>query len=236
MWRQIGTFLRLVWAEWSSRVTGPLSAILVLAGLGISVASTFGVKIPSEPIIQLGTWLLAAICGGQAAYSVWAREHNHVIALQSRLTPKYSVSFHEENGSPVRFTDGHPALYFRLCVDNKSTVPVVSCEGWATEIYKNEKLSPMSAVKLTWVGGGTSVTLRPHIPRLLDICFIRDDNEGVLCTENLTWPVDQASFFSLSNIYKFKILVSAENTATLEPMVLEWTLGKKWNEAKMRVI
>ena len=30
----VWVFLRLIWAEWSSRVTGSLSAILVLVGLG----------------------------------------------------------------------------------------------------------------------------------------------------------------------------------------------------------
>lgn len=74
MWHQAWTFLRLIWGEWASRVTGSLSAVLLIVGLGISIASAAGVKVPAQSLLQIATWLLVAICGGQAAYAVWARE------------------------------------------------------------------------------------------------------------------------------------------------------------------
>jgi hypothetical protein len=102
----IWTFLCLVWSEWSSRVTGSLSAILVLLGLGISIASASGVSIPAAPIVQIATWALAAICGGQAGYDVWAKERaarNEAEAKQAelaaRLTPNMQIYI---DGSGIR--------------------------------------------------------------------------------------------------------------------------------------
>jgi hypothetical protein len=83
---QVWIFLRLVWGEWASRVTGSLSAVLLLLGLGISVASAFGVAIPAQSILQIATWLLVAICGGQAAYAVWARERAARDQAEAELT------------------------------------------------------------------------------------------------------------------------------------------------------
>jgi hypothetical protein len=85
MQHTVWTFLRLVWSEWASRVTGSLSAVLVLLGLGISLAGTFGAQIPAASIIQLATWLLAAACGGQAAYAVWGKEREARNAAEAKL-------------------------------------------------------------------------------------------------------------------------------------------------------
>jgi hypothetical protein len=82
---EVWTFLRLVWAEWASRVTGSSSAVLVLLGLGISLAGTLGWKIPAESVVQLGIWTLAAVCGGQAAYLVWAKEHKARETVENRI-------------------------------------------------------------------------------------------------------------------------------------------------------
>lgn len=84
---QVWTFLRLIWGEWASRVTGSLSAILVLLGLSISFAGAAGEKIPADSIIQLATWVFAAICGGQAAYRVWAREHSARVVAEEQSKP-----------------------------------------------------------------------------------------------------------------------------------------------------
>ena len=87
---KLGIFLRLVYAEWASLVTGAFSAILIVLGLGVSIASAFGVQIPSESTIQIATWALAAVCGGGAAYSVWAHEHDKKIELENKLAAKKS--------------------------------------------------------------------------------------------------------------------------------------------------
>ncbi len=85
MRRQVWTFLRLVWGEWASRVTGSLSAVVLLLGLGISVASAAGISVPAQSVLQIATWLLVAICGGQAAYAVWARERAARDEAETRL-------------------------------------------------------------------------------------------------------------------------------------------------------
>lgn len=68
-----------------SRVTGALSGILVLVGLGINIASAFGWRIPAESIFQIATWALAAVCGAQTGFSVWHREHLMKEKLEARL-------------------------------------------------------------------------------------------------------------------------------------------------------
>jgi hypothetical protein len=87
MRREIWTFLKLVAAKWASLVTGAFSALLALLGLGINIVGAFGIKIPSDSVIQLATWILAAICGGYAAFSVWHGEH------MSRTSPNVIVSY-----------------------------------------------------------------------------------------------------------------------------------------------
>ncbi len=88
MRREIWTFLKLVSAKWASLVTGAFSALLVLLGLGISIVGAFGLKVPSDSIIQFATWVLAAVCGGYATFSVWYREHVEKEKLQEKLIVK----------------------------------------------------------------------------------------------------------------------------------------------------
>jgi hypothetical protein len=82
---KLGVFLGLVYAEWASLVTGAFSAILIVLGIGVSLASAFGVHVPSESTIQIATWALAAICGCRAAYSVWVRAYDNRIELEHKL-------------------------------------------------------------------------------------------------------------------------------------------------------
>jgi hypothetical protein len=86
-------FLLLIWDEWSSLVTGSLSAILVLLGIGISVSGALGFHFESESWVQIASWILAAFCGGKAAYSVWVREQREKKELQERLRPKLRLEF-----------------------------------------------------------------------------------------------------------------------------------------------
>ncbi len=129
------TFLRLVWGEWSSRVTGSISALLVLVGLGMSFAGAFGAKIPADSVLQLCTWLLAAICGCQAAYSVWAREYNRVVCFEERIKPKIRITptFHvEPKGSAKGWR------FVRLIVENMSETTLHNCrvrEKAFTNVY-----------------------------------------------------------------------------------------------------
>jgi hypothetical protein len=220
------SFVRALWSSWWTRMSGPMSVPLAIAGVVLN-------DHPTVSKILLGTGI---VCLLQASFFIWRHEYKKT----KQLIPLYCASFHEEKGSPTQFTDGHHALYFRLKVENKSSVPVEACEGWATEIYKNGKISRISAAKLTWVGATasspTNITLRPMVPRLLDISFVRDDGFAALCTENLVWPVDQKEFFGHSNNYKFKVVVSASNSATPPPIMLEWKLSKSWKASRMKVV
>ena len=167
MGKEVRQFLRLAWGEWSSRVTGSLSALLVLLGLSISIASAFGVKIPSESIIEIATWCLAAVCGGQAAFSVWVREKRKVTELTERIRPKLKCSFGMIDYGCVRpntkfsprpefgtisnidadFThttvmapvpiDPPAATYYRLKVECDGVESVSNCRGRLETIAKN---------------------------------------------------------------------------------------------------
>jgi hypothetical protein len=143
MRRQIWTFLGLVWSEWSSRVTGSLSAVLVLLGLGISVAGVAGVTVPAVSIIQIATWLLAAICGGQAAYAVWARERSARANAETALAKiteagRIEILFDDQDARfvrPIRALHASPGEHFWVGVHNagKRTLEDVTLraqEGW----------------------------------------------------------------------------------------------------------
>lgn len=106
---QIWNFLRLIWSEWASRVTGSLSAILVLLALGISIAGAMGHAIPAGPFVETATWVIAAVCGGQAAFAVWARERAArneadaaLGAIRAKAPIELKILFDEEDGRFVR--------------------------------------------------------------------------------------------------------------------------------------
>lgn len=115
--------MRLVWGEWASRVTGSLSAVLVLVGLGVSVSGALGYDVPQSSIIQLGTWLLAAVCGGQAAYSVWAKEHTARMAAEAKLKAhSHGLAFSSSLGFDGMNEEN--MLEVRTDITNKSDVPI----------------------------------------------------------------------------------------------------------------
>ena len=99
---QVWIFLRLVWSEWASRVTGSISAVLVLLALGMSALRIFGYSFPAVSIIEMATWVLAAVCGGQAAFFVWRREW----FARNEAEVKLSVSRRFE----ILFNDADPAF------------------------------------------------------------------------------------------------------------------------------
>jgi hypothetical protein len=87
VWR----FIRLVLSNWSSRVTGPLSAILIITGIGLNVARSFGIIVPIT--LESLTWLFAIVCVVQAVYSVWYKEYIAHRELLSRIRPKLKCDF-----------------------------------------------------------------------------------------------------------------------------------------------
>jgi hypothetical protein len=175
-------------AEWSSRVTGSLSAILIFLGLGISVAGAFGAKIPADSIVQLATWLLAAICGGQAAYSVWGRERQarseaeeRVAEAEERLKPKLRAIYDPTKWpcySVSTFSDGTTSsdgMVFRLEVENLGEEQITDCEGYLTEIAFEGESAEMGVMNLTWAdmpSPSIKVNLLRGVKRNLDILVI----------------------------------------------------------------
>lgn len=151
----LGTFLRLVYAEWASLVTGSFSAGLVLLGLAISIAGALGKPIPNEPIVQLATWTLAVLCGGRAAFSVWVREHDTRMVVEAHLArPELDIEFDPENIPECRL-GSPPVMQFRMKVSNfRSGRTVRNCQGRVEFV---ERLSPSNGtgpyvekVPLTW--------------------------------------------------------------------------------------
>jgi hypothetical protein len=150
---RVWTFIRLIWGEWASRVTGSLSAVLVLAGLGVSLAGTFGARIPSDSIIQLGTWLLAAICGGQAAYTVWKKENDekHKIeaecnSLKDRLVPKIGIAVNANGVVEEKDRNGMLlAKRVQIIVRSRTDTPLIGCQ---TEIERVECLNADGSIMI----------------------------------------------------------------------------------------
>ena len=132
MQHPVWTFLRLVWSEWASRVTGSLSAILVLLGLGISLAGAFGVQVPAASIIQLATWFLAAACGGQAAYAVWAKEREARNVAEQKLRHAYGLSL--EAGTSLDKINRENTLKIRLTIRNTTQIVL----SWTLESLEIE--------------------------------------------------------------------------------------------------
>jgi hypothetical protein len=244
MRRQIWIFLHLVWGERASRVTGSLSAILVLLGLGISVAGAFGAKIPADSAIQLGTWLLAAICGGQAAYSVWSREHAKTLSLEARLTPKINVLYNPNIPackSISRFRAGEhqfDGMCFRVRVENIGEYPIHHCEGHLTSVYYENEAPSLGEMALIWAGTWpepVSVDLFSGIPRDLGIIYISESNNVVVCSEGYTWPLNQQEFFARHGKYYFEIRVVGHDTAQPPPYMLELDFTGDWKTSTMSV-
>jgi hypothetical protein len=181
MAKGIREFLRLVWAEWSTRVTGSLSAVLLLLGLGISVTSAFGVTIPSEGIIQLATWLLAAICGGQSAFSVWNNERKKVAALQNRLEPKIRLFLYSDvargtTGIEVgRGPNGEELPYIQVSAEALTDAAIYQCVPSMTRIeHRSDQTVEFREVwaesrPVPWTRGPQETTLSRENPKRFNI-------------------------------------------------------------------
>ena len=234
--QQIRIFFRLVFEEWSSRVTGSLSAMLVLLGLGISIAGSLGAKIPADSVIQLATWMLAAICGGQAAYSVWSREHNARKAAEAKLTPQLRIVYDPTVPpckSPTTFSDGTRtwrAMCFRLQVENVGEQPVDNCEGYLTECRNINDPFELGPTTLTW---SDQLRLVKGVKRYLDILNISDTNRISIATPGFVWPIDRQDMFTKPGEYLFKIVVHGDNTATLPPYALRLHFTGDWRTSTM---
>jgi hypothetical protein len=149
------TFLRLVYAEWASLVTGSFSAGLIVLGFAISIASALGKPILGGPIVQLATWVLAVICGGVAAFSVWTREHDARMQAEARLVrPELDIEFDPENIPECRLGSS-PVMQFRMKVSNfRSGKTVRNCQG-RIEFVERPSLAKsrgpyVEKVPLTW--------------------------------------------------------------------------------------
>jgi len=174
--------LRLIWGEWSSRVTGSLSAILILLGFGISIAGIVGAKVPHDSIIQLSTWILAAVCGGQAAYAAWARERT------ARETAERAISDLKTRGiSTVGVTHYDFDSWLHVAemeVKNDSGEELGNCLASVTEIYRGTvkelirdlPLALQTSLNRRRGDGGGPFNLRPGQTKKLPVCGARNDD------------------------------------------------------------
>jgi len=249
---QIGTFLRLVWAEWSSRVTGSISAFLVLAGLCISIAGTFGAKIPSESILQLVTWALAALFGAQAAFSIWAREHQARIEVERKLaektTPNFTVSFDQERGGIVNAVDqtkiempgtyggtifrpgpSYNASCLRILIKTKSDVPVKRCQAFILSLEKqaqpDEAFIYVELPQRIPLQTGPFEVL-PNIPYPVDFMKASDQNNKLVRTGE--WPNVLARAFDDLATYRFTIAVNGDGI-TAKPIKVDVVWRGQWD-------
>jgi hypothetical protein len=238
---QIWTFLRLVYAEWSSLVTGSFSAGLFLLGLGISIASAFGVTIPSEAIIQTATWTLAGICGGRAAFSVWEREHQARLRAEEKLTPKI-IAVYDPSKPPCRsvstFNYGPNSLdgmVYRVEVENIGEETVTNCEGYLVEVAFEEEVAELGPMSLVWSGiypQPLRIDLRKGIKRQLDLLVIYQNNQISILSPS--WPPNnRQDFFSRPGHYRFAVVISGEGTGTLPSYKLRLSFTGDWQTSTM---
>ena len=170
---KLGIFLRLVYAEWASLVTGAFSAILIVLGLGVSIASAIGIQIPSESIIQIATWTLAAVCGGRAAYSVWAREYDQRIELEHRRTAEPAGNFRaiqaqSEIADAIRMQALELARHTAVLEQSSASGPSIKLhEGPAYEAGlkdANGSALPEDWVFLVHLTGGAKLSVNANRP------------------------------------------------------------------------
>src|SRR5947208_12199544 len=93
MQSQVWEFVRLLWAEWKSGVTGPTSAVLFVVGLVAGMAGVLGVELPAAKITLPLSWVVAVVAGFRSAYAVWSKERTARLAVEKRLSHAYGISF-----------------------------------------------------------------------------------------------------------------------------------------------
>lgn len=226
-----------MWAEWASRVTGSLSAILVLTGLGISIAGAFGAKVPADSIIQLGTWLLAAICGGQAAFSVWAREHKQKLYLDEKLTPKIAFSIPEKNGVlTIPVQSGALSKWVQITVQSVTDAPLVECEVWVNDIVRlNHDGTEVSIfdepARCEWSQrqGIFTLTIRPGVLQRANLLSLFEETSA---THPVSIPIPRLDFVKIilnteiqtPGRYRIRLVATADKTPSVhKSFIFEWS-------------
>ena len=159
-------------------MTGSLSAILILLGFGISIAGMTGTKVPYDSTIQLGTWVLAAVCGYQAAYAIWARERHAREISDTRLSELRAAGI-----SITSITDYYFDQYIHIVeieVKNISINEAGNCAVMVTEIFKNSAKEPIRELPLPLCTSlnkrsreGGSFSLRAGQVQKIPVCGLR---------------------------------------------------------------
>jgi hypothetical protein len=218
-------FLHSAWRDVASRLTGSLSAALILLGLGMSAADS--------GIIQFAIWLLAAICGGQAAYSIWLREHKERLWFESRINPSLIVAFDPTDegcdSSDGELSDGTKARSIRLRVENTGTINIS-----AKAFFTIDQIPGVSARPLFWADAAARLTsiapLVKGVARYLQIFLINDSNQIITKIPEdplpCQWrPLELTNLFETNNTYMFNIAIKADDYSEtiFYDVVLDWT-------------
>ena len=238
MWNRIWTFLGLVWGEWSSRVTGSISAVLVLLGLFLSIASEVGPNVPASPFLQLGTWVLAIACGGIAAYTVWAKEYARRVALENRLRPRIKLRYDPTIAScraiPTLFgiaPNQTKGVAFRIQVENVGEETIYGAEARLVEVHQIGQPSELGPMLMVWVGDTPSVDLIKGVPTFAGLINILETNRWIVASAQ-GWSNAHVNMFDQPGEYIFRIVVSGRNVSPAEYAV-KLTLTGNWQTAKM---
>ena len=226
------TFLHLIWRDRASRLTGSLCVIFILLGVGISATDAAATNI--------ALWVLATICGGRTAYSVWLREHNERLWYQNRIYPSFVVSYdpadEECDSSNIESEDGTRARCIRLRIENIGTISV-PCRGFFTI----RETPAVGTAQLCWIdkndGLVSTISLVKGVPRYLQIFSISESNR----ITPTTWgnPPERRSLetmriFEPNSTYMFNVAIKADDYSetVFYDVVLEWT--GDWQTAFVR--
>lgn len=123
----IREFLRVLWNDWGTRMSGIFTVPFTIAA--IVTSSAYGQAI-------FGTMAVSAFL--ITAYRIWADERRKLVSLELHLAPGLRIEFDPQNPkflSPVRTNNGIDMLYLR--VNARALSPVVrECRAYLTRISR----------------------------------------------------------------------------------------------------
>lgn len=224
---RVGEFLFMFVSDLFSIMSGSLSVIFALLG---------AFDVSSNRILFLNLAFAAFFIN---VFMIWNKERSKREELENKIQPKIITKYDETNlqcKADVTWEDGTKAVIFRIFVYSIGTKPV-DVEGYLTELWKNNLLTPIGSTRLTWVASiehTISVNIYKGVPRSLDVCIINEMNKISVPAENGAWPPNnQKTLFDDKGIYRFKITIKSLDDA--EPcdtyLDLDWT--GDWRTAKM---
>jgi hypothetical protein len=223
-------FLRALWAQWFSAMSGPWAVPLGIAAVFVENTRA-----------RIGLAVTAILCAIFSAYWVWRTERHKVIALTEQLTPKLRCFFDERDSLcdvETHFTQGPKARYFRLRVEVTHGNHVSECAGRMVRIIAPDGVVTRENLRLPFAQAeepdAISKNIQKDAPEYMDAIAITEDNQVLVPTYQWKVPnsVNWVEMFKDSGDYKLEIAVLSPNAPTARINLLFHWSGD-WRTASM---